>query len=200
MASKTIISQKLKQIIEDNKSQTYTLEKLITQLDENAYFLIVLILSVPFLQPIPTIGLSTVFGFFMALLGVGVMFGIKIPQPQFIKEFKLPINLMQIILNTLVFILTKFEYLIRPRLPHFTEHYVVRFLSGFIIIIAGFVLALPLLPGMNFLPALVTFIIALGLLEKDFAIIFLGMILFVIQVIAAITFSEWLYKTIHNYF
>lgn len=192
MAQKTIASQKLKELTDENASKPYTFECLIAQLGVNSYFLIILILSVPFLQPVPLPGLSTPIGLFMSVLGLGIMFNFVVPTPKFIKKKEIPQNLIQIIFKTLTFILNKFEFLIKPRFPQLAEHSAVHFLAGLLITISSLVLTMPLPPGMNFPPALVCFILSLGLLEKDIVLIILGVVVFALEATAVFALTDWL--------
>lgn len=198
MSYKTTILQTLDQIITDSSSDFITIGKLLKYLEKEATFLLLLILSLPFLQPIPLPGLSTIFGLLMAILSISLMFNLTIPYPKRLTHIKLPKTIIHKILTTLHIILTKTEYIFKPRLPNIAGHVAVQFLAGFLILISSACLALPLPPGTNFPPALVCFILSYGLLEKDIFLIILGMMVFSLEATMVFYLLSWISLLMKN--
>jgi hypothetical protein len=134
-----------------------------------------LFLVLPFLQPIPLPFVSTVFGITIGIVGFFMAFGKKPWIPKRIASRTLQSAALLKICSGLELLMLKLEHLIRPRGEHFLRFFGLQRTNGFLIGVHGLVLALPLpIPFSNFLPALVLFLIALGSLEEDLAVVALG--------------------------
>jgi len=154
--------------------------------------LAIVLLSVPFLQPIPLPALSTLLGFLMVFLSLGIILNKNLPLPKKLHNFVLPPIFFVMMFKTLSIILKYLEKLIHPRGQKLVEHPAVQFFAGLLIILSSIVLMLPLPPGFNFPPALVCFVLSLGLLEKDIVLLITGFALFTFEVSAIIMAIEWI--------
>lgn len=194
------LSHKLNELAKKIDDNNYTWGNLHDDLGSDASSLALLLLSVPFLQPIPLPALSSVLGLLMVLLGINISLGKQISIPAKFKKLHLPQQFLQIMFKTISFILLKAEYLIRPRAEKIVTHQAVQFLAGLMIIISSLFLSLPLPPGFNFPPALVCFLLALGLIEKDLALILIGSALFLLEASMIIMLFNWIQKFIYSLF
>ncbi len=158
-----------------------TLGELLHNLGSRGHPFVVLLCAIPFLSPIPLPGLSILFGIFIFASGVGIMFDSEFILPKWISKRPLPATLLQKVFLFFARHLKRFEHFITPRLTTYVDFFPVRVLTGLLICISGFLLALPLPPGTNFPPALVCMFLSIGLLEKDALMVSIGMVLFVIK-------------------
>ncbi len=125
------------------------------------------LLVLPFLQPIPLMGLSSPMGLAIALLGVGIVRGREVKIPARIASVKLPVGSVL----KLTECLGAFELKLKPYLKSETgpnSHTLsggVRKFLGSMIVIHGALLALPLpIPFSNSMPAWMCFFAALTVL------------------------------------
>lgn len=152
-----------------------TLGKIVNHIEGEALLILCLISIMPFMQPIPIPGLSSILGFVVVLQGLGLMLWSK---PLLTKKMK-NLNITH----------EKFEiiYKVAIRFSHFTskistfKHPVTstrasHLLCGFAIVLSASFLSLPLpIPFSNLIPALSIFLICIGLLEEDIILILLGL-------------------------
>lgn len=190
----------LQDLIKNLDHRSYTLGEVHASLGTHTPAIGILFLSVPFLQPIPVPGLSTVLGIIMSILGFTIMTNISLKIPKTLAKRKLPENLLQIVLKTLNFILVKTDRFIKKRGVEIIEKPAMNFFIGLFVIISALFLSLPLPPGTNFPPAIVSFILALGLLEKDLALITFGFIIFIVEVVVIYYTLDWIIATVSQLF
>ena len=198
MTQKPKLSHQLEILSKKIVDKNYTWGELQQELGLNAPCLALLLLSVPFLQPVPLPALSSILGLLMVLLGVDITGYRNISITAKFHKLHLPHRFLQIMFKTVSFILSKAEYLVRPRFEKIVDHQAVHFICGLIIMISSLFLALPLPPGFNFPPALVCFILSLGLLEKDLVLIFLGFAIFTLEASVLIWLIDWIQKFIYS--
>ena len=134
------------------------------------------LLTLPFLQPIPLLGLSTPLGFTVALLGFGLFLEREIKLPHRISNAKLPSSS---VLKTSEYLL-KFETKLKPYLKSDStfesRHH--RRLLGLAIAIHGFLLALPLpVPFSNAFPAWMCFVGAMTILFSSWRLYWFSIML-----------------------
>jgi len=84
------LSEELAKLEKKSRGQSINLGDVIFLLDERAHTFLLLLLSLPFVQPIPLPGLSTPFGVAIALLGIGFLLGKKPWLPQRLLKTQLP--------------------------------------------------------------------------------------------------------------
>ena len=121
------------------------------------------LLTLPFLQPIPLLGLSTPVGFAISFLGLSLLLQRDVKLPRRLSDVKLPVH---IVLKTIDY-LRNFEIKLKPYLNSDSAFDSIphrRFLGGAIAVHA-FLLALPLpIPFSNMIPAWLCFIASLTVL------------------------------------
>jgi hypothetical protein len=150
------------------RQETVHLAEVIALLKGRAYTFLLLLLSVPFVQPIPIPGLSTPFGVAIALVGFGLLIGQTPWLPGWLLKLPLPKNFLAAALQVMRRLVRLLEALLRPRLVWLAAHPVLQRLQGLCILTCGVLLALPLpIPFSNMLPAVTVIAFACSLLEKD---------------------------------
>lgn len=146
-----------------------TLRELLAIVGTSADDLFSLFLILPFLQPIPLIGLSVPIGFVIASFGVCQALDRPIWIPKRYESLKLPSHALIRILHLSAKIFRKLEKLgIHGRGRAYFEKPWLRRFSGALVAMHAVLLALPLpIPASNMVPAIVVFLFSLAALERD---------------------------------
>ena len=130
--------------------------------------LLLFLIALPFLTPIPLLGLSTPFGLVVFLIGMRLAFGRQPWLPRRLLERELPSGFLIRLLGAASRFVRWLELLLRPRLGFLHEQMIYQRTAGTLIMISGFLLLLPLpIPLTNSLPALTVVLLAAGALERD---------------------------------
>ncbi len=151
-----------------------TLGKIVDHVEEEALLILSLVAILPFMQPIPIPGLSSILGIIVFLQGVGLMLWSKPLLTKRLKAVVISHEKFEIIykaalkLSAFTSTISMFKHpIINSRPSHI--------LSGLSIILSSAFLSLPLpIPFSNFIPALSIFFICVGLLEEDIVLILIG--------------------------
>lgn len=146
---------------------------------------VVLLVCVPFVQPVPLLGLSTPAGMIMMAMGASLALGIRRPWlPQIVMQKHIDYATVDKICTALEKVLEKTERFIKPRYGSWVELPLVRVLNGLLILIFAFLLALPLpVPFSNMVPAYFLIMNSAGWLERD------GLVLILSYVTAIFAFA-----------
>jgi len=151
-----------------------TLGSIIDHIEGEALLILCLVAIMPFMQPIPIPGLSSILAFVVLLQGVGLMFWSK--------------PLLTVRMRNIQITHEKFEYIYKAALKlsrftakisafkhHISNSRMSHFFCGLAIVLAAAFLSLPLpIPFSNFIPALSIFLICVGLLEDDVILLLVG--------------------------
>lgn len=176
------LSDELQRLINEFATGSVTVRELIVVLQERAYDFLLLLLALPFLLPVPLLGLSTPFGTVIAIIAARVMLGQRPWLPAKLLDTRLPPKFFPMMLAGARRILRAFELFLRPRLLWLTANPLPQ-LHAFIIFVAAVLLLLPLPPGTNFPPALCIVIMAAGLLERDGLFVLGGYVVFALNMV-----------------
>jgi hypothetical protein len=170
------------QTLERNcKDKDLTLSEVCNAFGPDGHYVLSLFMILPFLQPIPMIGLSTPFGFLIA--AISILAYLKKPPyiPRRWKEKKISSVVILKITGGFEKIFNKISFFVHPRWPLFVSN-PLRLFNTILIVINCILLALPLpIPFTNTLPAYAIFTMALAFLEED------GLLIFISYVISAAT-------------
>lgn len=159
--------------------------------------ILILFLTIPFCLPIQIPGLSTPFGIIIALLGLRHSFGNHIWMPKFLLAKTLSPRMLHKITRSALYLTTKIEKLIHPRLLWLSTPPTMRFLNGLLIAFLGLVLALPLpVPLTNLAAAWALFFLAFGVLEDDGLFILISYLITLISTL----FFGWLLEMAREQF
>lgn len=133
---------------------------------EKGFGLILMVLSLPSALPIPAPGYSTPFGLVIALIALQMMFGRQtLWIPQKLLSVRIKPSLARTMLGAATRFLQKLERWIRPRQHWIRSRAGQAGLASVILIMAG-LMVLPI-PLTNTFPAMVIFMIGVGLSEED---------------------------------
>lgn len=156
-----------------------TLREVIYVLRNRAYLLLVILLSLPFIQPVPLPGLSTPLGLAIVLIALRLSLGQKPWLPMRIQRAELPAGFFGKLMTLTERLVRFLESVLRPRWAAVTGTPLLNQLHAIVILISALILLLPLpIPFSNLLPAWAIFLLACGLLERDGLFITLGYVAF----------------------
>lgn len=159
-------------------------EELVSVTRGRAYDLLLILLSLPFLTPVPLPFLSTALGFIMMLIGVRLALGRRPWLPDRILKRKLAGRQLVRVLLAGSRLLRGLEVFLRPRLGFVHSTWIFQRLTGVLIVLSGALLLLPLpIPFSNILPAGTVLLLAAGALERDGFFFFAGCALFAVNVV-----------------
>jgi hypothetical protein len=162
------LSEELAALEKKSQKQSINLGDLISLLDERAHTFLLLLLSLPFVQPIPLPGLSIPFGVAITLLGIGFLVGQKPWLPQWLLKTQLPEIFLTPALEGMRRLVRIMEVLLRPRMLFLATNPTMQRLEGLCILVCGLLLSLPLpIPFSNMLPAMTVIVFACSTLGKD---------------------------------
>jgi hypothetical protein len=158
--------------LEAGGSRGLTVGEILEGMDGRSQATAILLLSLPFLQPVPTLGLAYPLGLVIAGMGAAVALG---------RGAWLPASLLRVpvrreLLKGMAAALGRLHRLLpsRSRLPVMTSA-LGRVAAGLSLACAGVVLFLPIpLPLSNFVPAVAILLLALGLGEGDGVLLLAG--------------------------
>ncbi len=169
-------SHDLELIKERVDSHKTTIADLETILKNRGPVTLSLILSIPFVQPIPVPGLSIIFGIIIALFGVRLARGTTGGLPQFIGRREVDAELIRKLFTGLDRVFRMIERFVKPRWSLAMQPPFIT-LIGISMVTSGIALALPLPPVIlfsNSIPAWSIILLCLGYLERDGVLITLG--------------------------
>ena len=151
------------------------LREVIYVLRHRAYLLLIVLLSLPFIQPVPLPGLSTPLGLAIVLIALRLALGQRPWLPMKIQRARLPAGFFGKVATVTARLLRVLESVLRPRWPALTGSPWLGQLHAVFILLCALVLLLPLpIPLSNLLPAWGIFLLGSGLMERDGLFILLG--------------------------
>jgi hypothetical protein len=169
--------RKVSQIISElaASSKPYVrLADLLAVLDERAFGVLMLILSLPNAVGLGAIpGLSTVFGVPQIFVALQMIVGAHRPWlPDFVLQRSITMKDFRSMVEKAEPHLQRIEKLLRPRLAVMSSTLVERLL-GLVLLLLSIIVALPI-PFANQPPAVAQGLIALGLIERDGVVVLIG--------------------------
>lgn len=179
------------------KGKSLSIEKILGILSDKGRLLILILLCLPFCQPIQIPGLSLPFGLVIAFMGLRVAFRKQawLPKKLIVKE--VPAHTIELITTKALAVIRKLKPWIHPRLVWLSRAPVMEKVNGLILCVLGIFLALPLpIPLSNLTAAWSIFLIALGMLEDDGVCILIGyaisLLTLIFFVVMAVTVTDFL--------
>ncbi|MBA3237646.1 MAG: exopolysaccharide biosynthesis protein [Parachlamydiaceae bacterium] len=154
--------------------------------------LIVLLMSLPFCQPIQIPGFSAPFGLFIAFTGLRMALGKRTWLPKWLLAKEISSHKLQKITDETLWLVRKMKSWIHTRLIWLSVNPYMQIFNGLLIFLLGLFLALPLpIPLSNLMAAWSLFFIALGIIEKDglFILLGYGVTILMLAVFTAMAFS-----------
>ncbi len=163
---KNSLSDNLRRSLGENDGSDISLKRILENVDEQGFGLLLMVLSLPSALPIPAAGYSTPFGILFIVLGLQMLAGRHRPWlPEWAARRKMKRAFAEKAIGMAAKWLTKIERLVHPRLKWISSPFGSRFLS-FVVVVMAALMTLPI-PTTNTFPAAVIFLIGVGLSEKD---------------------------------
>ena len=174
-APRPTFSEELQRLANQFIKQPATLGGILAATQGRGFDLLLVLICVPFLTPIPLLGLSTPFGLVVFLIGGRLALGRQPWLPRRLLERELPGAFITKLLSAATRVVGWLEVLLRPRLRFLHEQVLFRRVSGALIMTSGLLLLLPVpVPLTNTLPALTVILLAAGAMERDGLFFFAG--------------------------
>jgi len=162
------LSEELEAIVDAASGHTVTARELVGRLGVRSHALLAFVLALPFLQPLPLLGLSTPVGIAIAMLGTLMALGRPPWLPARWSDHELPSHVVVRFARAGQALMRRAERFVRPRGQWWHRHPTARPIAGVVIAVSGLELALPLpIAFTNSLPAIVILTTAGGLIEED---------------------------------
>lgn len=199
------LSEQVERISGHIGSRSPELRELFESVAPHAYMLLILILVVPFMQPIPLPVVSTPVGAVVALLGLQIFLGWKAWLPERLLAVRLAPRTMLLVVAASTKILRWMERLTKPRLGWLANWWPARKFALFMVVIGGLVLMMPP-PIFNIMPAWSVGLLVVGLLERDGAFVLGGyaVALFtalysLVWLMAGVAILDWVWNWLGGY-
>jgi hypothetical protein len=158
-----------------------TLREVIYTLRGRAYLLLIILLVLPFIQPVPLPGLSTPIGLAIMLIALRLSLGQRPWLPKKIQRVSLPAGFFGKLMTFTERLIRLLEKVLRPRWAWLTDTALLNQTHAIVMLISAAILLLPLpIPFSNVLPAWAIFLVACGLLERDGLFVCLGYVGFLV--------------------
>lgn len=183
-----------------------TLNRLLKDTGGRGLFLVVILLSLPFITPIPLPGVSTVLGLVIGVLAVRLAMGLPPRLPKVLGERSLEGGFNRKVLSGSVRMLRVIEKFARPRRSVWLSWPAVRFANALLVALMALLLMLPFPPFppfTNSLPAYSIILLAASMMEEDGVLIWAGYTLAVstaIYIILILTALEAAFLRLYNHF
>jgi hypothetical protein len=168
-------SKLLSQLDEVKALPVITLDQLVISLKDQGLVVLCLVTILPFMQPIPLPGISSILGLIILLQGFAMMFVQKPLLTKKMKDVVITHERFELIYRAAQKF-TKYADKISVYQHPWTNSRASHFICGLAIVLSAAFLSLPLpIPFSNFVPALSIALICLGLLEEDLILIIMGL-------------------------
>ena len=161
--------------------KTVSVRALAELLSIRGHALLAFFLALPFLQPVPLLGLSTPVGLAISTLGILMALGKPPLLPRRWLDRELPSTVVARLARGGQALMRRAERFVKPRGVWFHRHRWAKPIAGTIIAVSGIELALPLpIAFTNTLPAIVIATTSVALLEEDALLAVAGELAFVL--------------------
>jgi hypothetical protein len=174
-STKLQTSKLLWSFLEQHEGEKVFLRDLIHYMGDRAFAPTLLVCALPEALPLPVAGVSAIIAIPLMLVSAQLLLGFPSPRlPKWIANRSIARKDFEKIVCKVLPYLEKVERVIRPRWQFFTTRKVERLL-GLLLLVLGIIIALPIPLG-NMLPAIAIVVICLGAIEKDGAVVVLGVV------------------------
>ena len=160
------LGKTLKDLLGTENQRGLSIQEITTAVGEKGFGLLLVVLSLPSALPVPAPGYSTPFGIVIALVALQLSFSRRtLWLPRMLANIRIKPKLAHSMLSSASNFLFKIEYYIKPR-QRWIRSRLGQLGLSIVIIIMAFLMMLPV-PLTNTFPAIVIFIIGVGLAEED---------------------------------
>jgi len=171
--------RELQELVDRYDKDGVKLGALLDRTEGRGYYLLLILIALPFVTPIPLPGFSIPFGAVIALIGVRLTLGHKTWLPRYVLEWEISPGLLAKVVRGTGRTFKAVEIVLKPRLAFMQDWIAFRRIAGVIITVFGLLMVLPLpLPFSNSLPAWTVLFLSIGALERDGLFFIIGAIAF----------------------
>lgn len=170
------LSDTLRGMIAAVGGETVSLRELLDRMGEHGLLMICAVLCLPFLLPVSVPGLSTVFGAAIVLMGAAVTLN-RLPWlPARVLDRRIDSGKLVPALERGASLAARLDSYVKPRLPGMVAGAAMARLNGLAIVAGGVLLLWPLglVPFSNTLPGVAVLLVALGMTQRDGAMVLAG--------------------------
>ena len=176
--------------------ESVTLRQLLAHVGEQGLLVFCALLAAPFLLPVSVPFMSTALGPPIMLIGIAVPLN-RVPWlPDRLLDRALPAESVRYTILRIASWAERFEHLVKPRLLALSGSPGVNVVNGLLLMISVVLLMapLPLVPLANTLPGIAIMLLALGMAERDGAVILMG---YLVVLVSALYIGALLALVIH---
>jgi hypothetical protein len=160
------LGETLQELLNANDERGLSISEITCAVGEKGFGLLLIVLSLPSALPMPAPGYSTPFGIVMALIALQMIRGRKVIRlPQGLGTIQIKPKLAKTMLGNASKFLSKIERYIRPR-QKWIRGRTGQVSLAFVVLNMACLMMLPI-PLTNTFPAMVIFMIGVGLSEED---------------------------------
>lgn len=161
-----------------------TLQELLHRFSIYGHYAFIVVITLPFVQPIPLPGVSTIIGLVIFIVGVLLFLGREPWLPRRFRETRISAEHFILIHNVALKVNSYFERFLKRRQEWIFQLPFAPHLNSAVIAGGGLALSLPLpVPFSNALPAWTVILIALAILEEDGLLLIIGYVVGLISVL-----------------
>jgi hypothetical protein len=176
--SHQLLSEMIADLVGEKVGEPLTVNRLLDRMEGRGIYLVIIVLSAPFVVPISLPGLSTVMGGMMIFLLTGILLGRHFRLPRFLGDRVFPPAIQRRLLGGSVRFLRWIEKFVRPRQSQWLRWRAVEIINTLILMTLALLLALPL-PSppfflSNSIPGYAIVLLAASIMEEDGWLIWLG--------------------------
>lgn len=169
------LEERLVFLLEKARLVPLPLREIVEILSGKGQPLILILLCLPFCQPLQIPGMSIPFGIVIAFLGLRMAFGRHAWLPKKALSAKISYSTLKKMTTAALWFIRKARVFLKRRWDWMYGSVAMKRVNGVMIAVLGIFLALPLpIPLTNVITAWAIFLISLGLLEDDGLFVFLG--------------------------
>jgi hypothetical protein len=160
------LAEGLREMLENASGDRVLMRQFFECFREKGFGILLMMFALPSALPVPAPGYSIPFGIILALLAGQLILGRKIPWlPEWMLRISFKRSFMEKMVPAGIAFLTRTETLVRPRFQWFSGR-LLQLLSALLVIVMALFMMIPI-PGTNTAPAMVIFLIGLGLSQND---------------------------------
>lgn len=175
------LKDRLKHLMAQCEQRPVAVRVIVDTLEGRGQAVLLVLLALPFCQPIQIPGFSTPFGIVLIFIGLRIAFGHRTWIPQTLLNHEISYETLEKIAWLAINITDKLSFLTSARWTYLVNNPILRTAHGVSIALMASFLALPLpIPFTNLLTAYPIFFFGLALLEDDGLMIFIAYLLFYI--------------------
>ena len=171
----TTLSDDLRGLLDHARGRALALGEIVEVLRGRGMDVLVVLLVLPFCQPIPLPGLSTPFGIALMVFGFRIALRQRPWLPRWVLRREIAHDTLAKLVKGALAVALRMEKVVHPRMRFFKRWPSFTALNGLVIVSSAFLLTLPLpIPFSNMIPAWSILLLALGMMEEDGAVIVAG--------------------------